>query len=233
MAVHQRGQVRSDINPSLLFPSVDTPVIQRMVLLTSERQSLHESTHPQQRSRLGRLTRCVECYCFTPMRTLNHAHLLGLIDLNSARRNATERYLINGGCDAIFAVCPIGRATTDENAQQVFDLARRASLPSVGIVCTQTDVCALSVLQSYAYAEPEQIISENEAVKGYTGDQATTIQTLKKTRDQCQKRIQELEEERQALLEDSVGECSGGSDNISREILDLQYGTYNPYSGVG
>lgn len=64
--------------------------------------------------------------------------LPGLRDLNSARRNITERYLLE--CNEIFAICNIGRATTDEGVQQVFDLADRARLSNVGIVCTRSDV---------------------------------------------------------------------------------------------
>lgn len=58
--------------------------------------------------------------------------------MNSARKNITERYLLH--CDAIFAVCPIGRATTDESVRDVFELARRAELHNVGIICTKSDV---------------------------------------------------------------------------------------------
>lgn len=63
--------------------------------------------------------------------------LPGLRDLNSARRNITERYIRN--CHEIFAVCNIGRATTDVGVKCVFDLARDARLKHVGIVCTKSD----------------------------------------------------------------------------------------------
>lgn len=64
--------------------------------------------------------------------------LPGLRDLNSARRIITERYLLE--CNEIFAICNIGRAATDEGVHQVFDLADRARLSNVGIVCTRSDV---------------------------------------------------------------------------------------------
>lgn len=71
--------------------------------------------------------------------------LLGLRDLNSARRNITERYLIQ--CHEIFAVCCIGRASTDVGVTKVFDLARQAKLSNVGIICTKSDVsCRFQVL---------------------------------------------------------------------------------------
>lgn len=63
--------------------------------------------------------------------------LPGLRDLNSARRNITERYIRN--CHEIFAVCNIGRATTDVGVKSVFDLARDARLRHIGIVCTKSD----------------------------------------------------------------------------------------------
>ncbi|KUL85849.1 hypothetical protein ZTR_07402 [Talaromyces verruculosus] len=49
------------------------------------------------------------------------ADLPGLRDLNSARQNVTER------------------ATTDAGVKEVFELARRAALSNVGIICTQSD----------------------------------------------------------------------------------------------
>lgn len=64
--------------------------------------------------------------------------LAGLRDTNAARRNITERYILN--CDEIFAVCNIIRAITDAGVQAVIDLADRASLSNVGIICTRSDV---------------------------------------------------------------------------------------------
>lgn len=62
----------------------------------------------------------------------------GLRDLNTARQNITERYLLK--CDEIFAICPIGRARSDEGVKKVFDLARQARLSNVSIICTKSDV---------------------------------------------------------------------------------------------
>ena len=63
--------------------------------------------------------------------------LRGLHDLNSARREITERYLLH--CHEIFAICNISRAITDAGVQTVINLAKRAQL-SVGIICTKSDV---------------------------------------------------------------------------------------------
>ncbi|KAK3322792.1 hypothetical protein B0H66DRAFT_475296 [Apodospora peruviana] len=63
--------------------------------------------------------------------------LPGLRDLNSARQNITERYILE--CDEIFAVSNIGRAVTDVGVTAVFDLARQVRLSNVGIVCTRSE----------------------------------------------------------------------------------------------
>jgi hypothetical protein len=64
--------------------------------------------------------------------------MTGLRDLNSARQNITERYTRD--CHEIFVVCPIGRAASDASVPVVFNLARRAKLKKVGIICTKSDV---------------------------------------------------------------------------------------------
>ncbi|KAK2045699.1 hypothetical protein LZ31DRAFT_540968 [Colletotrichum somersetense] len=63
--------------------------------------------------------------------------LPGLRDVNSARRKITERYLLH--CNEILVICHIGRATTDAGVVSVFDLAKKADLSNVGIVCTKSD----------------------------------------------------------------------------------------------
>lgn len=66
---------------------------------------------------------------------------IGLRDLNSARVRTTERYLRE--CDEIFAVCMIGRATSDVGVSDVLKLAQRARLSNVGIICTKADVSSV------------------------------------------------------------------------------------------
>lgn len=63
--------------------------------------------------------------------------LPGLRDLNSARQQITERYLIE--CNEIFVLCDSGRATTDAGVMAVFNLAKQAGLSNVGIICTKSD----------------------------------------------------------------------------------------------
>lgn len=62
----------------------------------------------------------------------------GLGDLNSGRILITENYLLR--CHEIFAVCAIGRATTDDGVANVLELAKKAELSNVGIICTKSDV---------------------------------------------------------------------------------------------
>ncbi|KAH0845562.1 hypothetical protein FOPE_10998 [Fonsecaea pedrosoi] len=63
--------------------------------------------------------------------------LPGLRDRNSARVKITERYLLQ--CNEIFAVCPIARAIDDTGVKGVFELAKRASLSRIAIICTKSE----------------------------------------------------------------------------------------------
>ncbi|KAI3549359.1 hypothetical protein CSPX01_02467 [Colletotrichum filicis] len=100
---------------------------------------------------------------FLPSHILSKGLILvdlpGLRDSNSARRLITERYLVE--CDEIFAICNIGRATTDVGVQSVFELAQQAGLSKVGIVCTKSDD-----------------IRVEEAMKDWRGRHADRIQQL-------------------------------------------------------
>jgi hypothetical protein len=68
----------------------------------------------------------------------NQSTFEGLRDLNSARRNITKRYILE--CDEIFAVTEIFRAVTNESVKDVVDLAKRAELSNISIICTKSDV---------------------------------------------------------------------------------------------
>ncbi|RSM00468.1 hypothetical protein CDV31_011793 [Fusarium ambrosium] len=116
--------------------------------------------------------------------------LPGLRDLNSARRMITERYLL--GCNEIFAICNIGRAVTDEGVHQVFELARRARLSNVGIVCTRSD----------------DILAE-EAIRDWRGQRAKAIKRLMDaiaTDERDAREIQEDLAEYQGLDNDDLTE---------------------------
>lgn len=164
---------------------------------------------------------------------LNHNHFPGLNDLNSARRNITERYLIERGCEEIFAVCRIDRATTDQCVRQVFELARRASLSSIGVVCTRSDVRALPYVQRQQYADSEQDISENEAVRDWTGGRAATMETLIQDRDESSRAIELLEADLETE-DDSTDDEERSRQRFEdhRKHQRLGYGIYRPLLGL-
>ncbi|KAM0427908.1 hypothetical protein ACHAPT_007367 [Fusarium lateritium] len=117
--------------------------------------------------------------------------LPGLRDLNSARRKVTERYLLK--CNEIFAICNIGRAVTDEGVHQVFELARRARLSNVGIVCTRSD----------------DILAE-EAVRDWRGQRAKPIRKLMDAIA--------TDERDESEVQEDLAEYEGvGSDDMSEE----------------
>ncbi|KAK0644136.1 hypothetical protein B0T16DRAFT_438330 [Cercophora newfieldiana] len=116
--------------------------------------------------------------------------LPGLRDLNSARRNITERYILE--CDEIFAVCFIGRAITDAGVASVFELARQAKLSNVGIICTRSDD-----------------INPTEACRDWRGARAKEIQRLLDASNDAKEQLRDLQEQ----LED----LDDGSDSDSSE----------------
>ncbi|KAI0472369.1 hypothetical protein F4859DRAFT_522291 [Xylaria cf. heliscus] len=63
--------------------------------------------------------------------------LPGLRDVNSARRNITERYILQ--CDEIFVMCMMGRIITDRSIEDIFNLAQQADRSNIGIICTNSD----------------------------------------------------------------------------------------------
>ena len=123
--------------------------------------------------------------------------LPGLRDLNSARQNITERYILQ--CDEIFAVCNIGRAVTDVGVKAVFDLARQARLSNVGIVCTRSDD-----------------IRASEARTDWKGSEGSTIQEYM---DRLRDTEEEIAEISVDLSELAVLEAEEGG-LLSGEIAD-------------
>ncbi|KAI3399760.1 hypothetical protein diail_5828 [Diaporthe ilicicola] len=102
--------------------------------------------------------------------------LPGLRDVNSARRNITERYILE--CHEIFAVCNIGRATTDVGVKSVFELAREARLEHVGIICTRSDD-----------------INPDEIKNDWGREHAQRIRNLTRSLNQVANDLKETEEE--------------------------------------
>ncbi|OAQ67731.2 dynamin family domain-containing protein [Pochonia chlamydosporia 170] len=135
--------------------------------------------------------RGVKVYLNSPIlsRGIILVDLPGLRDLNAARRNNTERYLAEQKCHEVFAVCDISRATSDVGVKAVFELASKACLSSVGIVCTRTDVYRV-----------------DEAVNGWPGEVQDNIKDLRETRDSCQESEAEAEQQYMDLKSDQTPE---------------------------
>ncbi|RKK77915.1 hypothetical protein BFJ69_g5912 [Fusarium oxysporum] len=135
------------------------------------------------------------------IRSINRGLILvdlpGLRDLNSARRIITERYLLE--CNEIFAICNIGRAATDEGVHQVFDLADRARLSNVGIVCTRSDD-----------------IDPEESIRDWPGRRARHIEQLLEYIETTNKEIEELK----ADIEDYEG--ADLSEHERRELAECR-----------
>ncbi|KAK0617536.1 hypothetical protein B0T14DRAFT_435213 [Immersiella caudata] len=121
--------------------------------------------------------------------------LPGLRDLNAARRNITERYILE--CDEIFAVCFIGRAITDAGIASVFDLAKKANLSNVGIICTRSDD-----------------INPNEAHRDWKGLRAKEIQRLFNAANRAKEDLEGLQEQLDDLRGDSESDSSQDDDGV-------------------
>lgn len=97
------------------------------------------------------------------------ADLPGLRDLNSARKAITERYVRQ--CHQILVVAKIDRAITDESIKDIFDLATRANLSKIDVVCTRSEEIHLrearhdwSEEQAYIEEMQQKIDAETEEI---------------------------------------------------------------------
>ncbi|KAL1870774.1 hypothetical protein Daus18300_005094 [Diaporthe australafricana] len=97
--------------------------------------------------------------------------LPGLRDLNSARRNVTQRYLWGRNCHQIFAVCEIKRAETDPGVKTVLEIAPQAHLGRVGIICTNSDLINFNELgREFNEREAGRIIEMNRSLSDIERD---------------------------------------------------------------
>ncbi|CAH0050893.1 unnamed protein product [Clonostachys solani] len=129
--------------------------------------------------------------------------LPGLRDLNSARRCITERYILE--CNEIFVICNIGRAVTDEGVLHVFNLAQRARLRNVGIVCTRSeDIVPSEALRDWDGARQARIKSLIAAIDTDTHEHRelkAEIADLDRLEDEDE--LSEVDREERSLLERS------------------------------
>lgn len=132
--------------------------------------------------------------------------LPGLRDLNTARLKITERYVLN--CDEIFAVCYIGRATTDAGVKGVFELAKRAKLPNIGIICTKSDD-----------------IRAKEAEKDWCGEAAATVKRISTDIANDEQELEKIKADIQDfMLAVDAGEEMGDEDNQYFTRLNISRG---------
>ncbi|RYO81753.1 hypothetical protein DL764_009715 [Monosporascus ibericus] len=110
------------------------------------------------------------------------ADLPGLRDLNSARKAITERYVRK--CHQILVVAKIDRAITDESIKEIFELASRADLSKVDVICTRSEEihmrearhdwpaerATIEEMQREIEADAEEINSLKEEIEEYLQD---------------------------------------------------------------
>lgn len=128
--------------------------------------------------------------------------LPGLRDLNSARRNITQRYVVN--CHEIIAVCNIKRAITDVGVQTVFELAQQARLERVGIICTNADdVNYNEIVNDWDREESRRIRDLNRSLKAVDEEIAEKMRELA-TFDGLPSEDAETREEKFTLMEEKM-----------------------------
>ncbi|RYP50632.1 hypothetical protein DL768_003914 [Monosporascus sp. mg162] len=110
------------------------------------------------------------------------ADLPGLRDLNSARKAITERYVRQ--CHQILVVARIDRAITDESIKEIFELASRANLSKIDVICTRSEEiqmrearhdwpaerATIEEMQRVIDADTEEINSLGEEIVEYEQD---------------------------------------------------------------
>lgn len=110
------------------------------------------------------------------------ADLPGLRDLNSGRKAITERHVRK--CHQIFVVAKIDRAITDESIKEIFELASRANLSKIDVICTRsediqtrearhdwsTERATIEEMQRNIDADTKEINSLREEIEEYPQD---------------------------------------------------------------
>ena len=161
------------------------------------------------------------------------ADLPGLRDLNSSRKAITERYVRQ--CHQIFVVARIDRAITDESIKEIFELASRANLSKVDVVCTRsediqtrearhdwpTEEEKIEDLQEKIDADTENINSLEEDIEEYEQDLTNLTQEeglqLTRLRQDCRRAKNSRESHEFELLSYII---SLRNDNVSNRLRE-------------
>lgn len=150
------------------FSSLEDCSAHLMPLTSDQNQSEEPTEEPSKWPYIRKVKVFLKAYILSKGLVL--VDLPGLRDLNAARRDITDRYLVE--IKDIFAVCPIGRATTDASVMSVFETAAEAEVSHVGIVCTMS-----------AGIQPD------EAKRDWGGERANKVQQLQHAIATCQRDI--------------------------------------------
>ncbi|CAO2651427.1 Nn.00g039970.m01.CDS01 [Neocucurbitaria sp. VM-36] len=128
------------------------------------------------------------------------ADLPGLRDLNSARKAITERYVRK--CHHIFVVAKIDRAITNESIKEIFELADRANLSKIDVICTRSeDIHVREARHDWPAAR-----ATIEEMQGYIENDTKEIEYLKEE-------IEDLDQDHANLTREQQQELS----NLERD----------------
>jgi hypothetical protein len=144
------------------------------------------------------------------------ADLPGLRDLNSARKAITERYVRQ--CHQILVVAKIDRAITDESIKEIFELASRANLSKIDVVCTRSEEIQMREARHDWSAERATI----EEMQRKIDDDIEEINSLKEEIEEYEQDLTNLtrEEERQLMrLQQDCRRAEKSSENRGFELL--------------
>ncbi|KAF1845874.1 uncharacterized protein K460DRAFT_366720 [Cucurbitaria berberidis CBS 394.84] len=146
--------------------------------------------------------------------------LPGLRDLNAARQHVTERYVRQ--CHQVFAVTGIDRAASHLGVREVFELARRASLSNVGVICTRSDVIKVNEAKTDWPAEKTRIDEFARKVD----DAKTQSKLLEAEIKECEDEAMDLSEEEARELDQKLvklnRELRAAKRDISKHKLELK-----------
>jgi hypothetical protein len=152
------------------------------------------------------------------------ADLPGLRDLNSTRKAITERHIRQ--CHQIFVVARIDRAVTDASIKEVFELAGRANLSKVDVICTRSEDIQVREAKDDWSEERARIEELQQEIK----DTAEELATLKDHIDEYGDDHADLTREEQTELLKLQLDCSKArksKDNLDFELSKFIITTRN------
>ena len=142
------------------------------------------------------------------------ADLPGLRDLNSARKAITERYVRQ--CHQILVVAKIDRAITDESIKEIFELASRANLSKIDVICTRSEEIQMREARHDWPAETTTIEEMQRKIDADTEE----IISLREEIEEYEQYLTNIEEERQLMrLQQDCRRAEKSRENHEFELL--------------